>query len=327
VPFSVQPVDEVGGSIPAVSVPPPEHAAESDQARSILAGIRARIEAESQAVESRAKAGAKAIRTAYESFLKPRIKATSKRYSRYYVEQEARIMDRLDKAIGRARAGDDRPLSESTNESKLLRALFPKSDENNSLTALITPLVQAHMADGWAFFRQVDAPAGATVLDFQIADPRVQAAIEDRVIHATLVNDTTEEALRKILSDSFAEGDTPAMLADRIDAYYAANAKGPTAARPMTAALTQTNGIVNEGRMLAASFAGGLLKGWLHGSSEDPRAAHVAAESTYTSAPLPLDGQFVVNGHACSAPGDASLPIEETANCTCTLIFVPQKGA
>ena len=326
VPFSVQPVDEVGGSVPAIE-PAPAHAAAQDESRQILAGIRARIEAESRAIEDRAKAGAKALRTAYDSFLKPRIKATARRYSRYYVEQEARVMQRLDQAIGRSRATDERPLQAISNPDQLLRLMFPKSDENNSLTALITPLVNAHMADGWAFFRQADAPAGATVPDFQIEDPRVQAAIQDRVIHATLVNDTTEDALRRILADSFAEGDTPAMLADRIDAYYAEHAKGPTAPRPMTAALTQTNGVVNEGRLLAANFAGGLLKGWLHGSSEDPRPAHVAAESTYQAAPIPLNGQFVVNGHSCAAPGDASLPVEETANCTCTLVFVPEGAA
>ena len=327
VPFSVQPVSEIGGALPVAPVPAAQHAASApDEPSAIFARVRARIEADTMAAQQRAKASAKAIRTAYDAFLKPRIKATARRYSRFYLEQEQRVAKRLDAALGRARAEADMPVSDLAGQNELLRALFPKSDENATLTSLITPLVQSHMSDGWNFFRAHDAPEGSALPDFQIADPRVQTALETRVIHAAQINDTTETALRKILSDAFLEGDTPAMLSDRIHEYYVANCKGVDSVRPLTAAMTQTNGIVNEGRMLAATFAGGLLKGWLHGASDEPRPAHVAAESQYASDPIPLNLPFVVNGHSCAAPGDSSLPVEETANCTCTLIFAPAKG-
>jgi hypothetical protein len=146
------------------------------------------------------------------------------------------------------------------------------------------------------------------------------AAIERRVIQASKINETTEEDLRGVLRTAFAEGDTTVQLGERIAEYYRAHV-GETSARPMTAARTQTTGIVNDGRMLAARQAGGLLKGWLHGGSRDPREAHLAAQSKYQTAPIALDAKFVVNGHSTDAPGSTELPIGEVANCTCMVTF------
>jgi hypothetical protein len=102
---------------------------------------------------------------------------------------------------------------------------------------------------------------------------------------------------------------------------------GDKQARPMTAARTQTTGIVNDGRMLAAREVGGLRKGWLHGAPEEARSAHLDAQARYTKSPIPLEDKFEVNGHKCDAPGSTELPVEEVANCTCTVFFVAAKGA
>jgi hypothetical protein len=90
----------------------------------------------------------------------------------------------------------------------------------------------------------------------------------------------------------------------------------------MTAARTQTAGIVNEGRMIAAREVGGLKKAWLHGNPAEARDAHMAAQARYAATPIGLDQKFVVNGHECDAPGDPALPVSESANCTCMVKFV-----
>jgi hypothetical protein len=77
--------------------------------------------------------------------------------------------------------------------------------------------------------------------------------------------------------------------------------------------------------MAAARAAGGLLKGWLHGGSSEPRPAHLAAQDRYMAEPIELDEMFSVNGHEADAPGSTELPVEETANCTCCVVFV-KKG-
>ena len=75
----------------------------------------------------------------------------------------------------------------------------------------------------------------------------------------------------------FADGDSTADIGDRIAQYYADNCIGEESVRAQTAAMTQTTGLVNDGRMLAARDVGGLKKFWIHGNPKEPRESHLAA--------------------------------------------------
>ena len=83
--------------------------------------------------------------------------------------------------------------------------------------------------------------------------------------------------------------------------------------------------------MIAANEAGGLLKGWLHGGSAEPRPGHVRADQLYMAAPIPLNQKFEFQGgdgelYTCDQPGDSSLPASEVCNCSCMVTFVKAEG-
>jgi len=261
----------------------------------------------------------KGLRKAFDAYLKPREKQAARKFSRFYIEQRGRVLKRLNNG----RADDDPITGKYADMDDALKAVFPRDEEDASLIARLAPLWSEHLKDGWEFFFEHES-AGADLKDhpFQVDDPRAQAAIDRRKIQGTKINETTEEDLREIFRQGFEEGDTTAQLADRVDAYYKAHCTGETKHRPVTAAQTQTTGIVNDGRLLAAREVGGLKKGWLHGGSKEPRPEHLAAQSTYLENPIGLDEKFTVNGIEMDAPGDAAAPVSETAKCTCMVTLV-----
>jgi len=262
------------------------------------------------------------MRAAIDRLLAEREKAAARKWSRFFAEQRGRVLDRYSEIVSSAGTREDSsPQLDGTDLSAdgILSAVFPEEDENGMLWSRIGGMITSHMEDGYTFFGEHDVPS-AELGGFSVDDPRVMEAIEKRSIQASKANATTEKDLRNVLRAGFAEGDTTAQLGDRLADYYR-DQVGETKARPMTAARTQTSGIVNDGRMLAAREVGGLSKGWLHGGSKQARDAHVAAQSRYLEHPIALDDKFEVNGYMTDAPGSTELPVGEVANCTCSVVF------
>jgi HK97 family phage portal protein len=337
VPFNLQPVsdsDATGQGREAHVKRSTRSSAPSDRVDDLLAGLDAtlsRMGRESVAAErdggAEVPARWKGLRAVLDRFVAEREKAAARKWSRHFSEQRARVLDRFDELAGTSTERETRAvtLDEAGNEeASILARIFPRGDEDMNLKALIGPLVTRQLEDGFGFFAGQDAP-GVPVPGFDTADPRVMEAIDRRVIQASKVNATTESDLREIIRAGFAEGDTTAQLGMRIADYYR-DQVGEDKARPMTAAATQTTGIVNDGRMIAARSVGGLRKGWLHGGSREPRPAHLEAQARYQAAPIGLEEKFTINGFAADAPGDASLPIGEVANCTCMVTFHRAEG-
>lgn len=247
-------------------------------------------------------------------------RVAARRYSRMWLEQRDRILKRLGGDLPRGR-------SSRADEDAMASALFPRREEDAALWARIGPTVTETMQAGWNLLSQ---ETGVQVPSFQIDDPNIARAIEARRIQAAKVNDTTEEVLRTIIQQSFADGWSTAEMGDRIAAYFNENCVGEKLARPQVAAMAQTNGIVNESRMMAAKEVGGLRKGWLHGNSDQPRPGHISAQERYLNQPIDIDQPFVLQGadgqtYECQQPGDSSLPAGEVCGCTCTAVFF--KGA
>jgi HK97 family phage portal protein len=259
------------------------------------------------------------MRERFQKFIAPREKQAARKYSRYFLEQKGRVLDRLQKAMPIARAEFD-------SASGLIETIFPKPGENTALFARLAPLWSEHLKDGWQFLN-TEVGMQETKNPFAIDDPRVMAALREREIQAAKINDTTEDALRGIIGESLTAGESTAEMGDRIAAYYAENCVGETSARPMTSARTQTAGIVNQGRQMAALEVGGLEKFWIHGNPNEPREAHLAASEQYQANPIPLEEPFVVNGVEMMYPGDPSAPPAEVCNCTCTVGYRIKKAA
>jgi len=201
----------------------------------------------------------------------------------------------------------------------LLKAIFPRAGEDAALVARIGAGWRDNLRDGWNLLNET-VGVGDQANPFNVDDPRVMSALDDRRIQGLRVNDTTESDLRAILRESLEEGLTLTETADGIADYYAQHI-GESASRPMTAARTQVAGTVNDGMLASAKTLGGMRKGWLHGGSSEPREAHLAAQAQYLANPIPLDAPFTVNGYETQSPGSTELPVGEAANCTCMMVF------
>ena len=244
--------------------------------------------------------------TKFEKFLAPLEKAAAKRWSGFFVEQRGRVLKRL------------ADTARSDTAQSLLDKVFPLKDEDMHLVGKLAPLWAEHLKAGHDKF------AAETKIEnpFVVDSPNVQKAIEARKAQSLLANDTTSSEILDIFAKGLAEGSTNAMLGDEIAKYYADNCIGSESNRPLTAARTQTAGLVNEGELIAAKEAGGLLKYWIHGSPKDPRESHVKAAADYgPDNAIGLEDDFVVDGEHMQQPGDSNADIKNVANCTCSLGF------
>jgi len=307
-PFSVQSVEDVGRE-PIEEESPVEPRRKPSPEMRALHQLEAALARASKKYEN--------IRSAVNKLRKKMIKQAAGKYSRYYMEQRKRVLARISQLPDRSAASAG--ARQEGEIERLVEILLPGEAENQSLTTLISPMLAEHIRESW---KQVNDELSIPQTDnpFQIDDPRVRDAVEKRKIQGTKINDTTADDLRDILRKSFDEGWTQTQLSDAIGSYYKEHV-GESKARPQTAAATQTAGTVNDGRLAAAKSAGNLRKWWLHGGSAEPREAHVAAQTKYQAEPISLEEKFIVNGHSADAPGDAELPVEEVAHCTCIVVF------
>lgn len=307
-PLGIQSVNDVG-TIEDDREPVEPSRGSSSKAVQTLDRIEQIIRASDQPLTPKKYRG---VRKSLDALLASHEKQYAKKMARYFIEQRGRLLERLKDEAVRA---DERKAA-----SVDFAGLIQKDLENRLLLNRITPVIYEILKTGWENLnREVNVSN-----PFEIADPRIEEAIERRKIQASKVNETTEEDIRSILKDSVEAGETVTELGDRIAEYYNKNAAAETAARPMTAARTQVSGIVNDGRMAAANRVKGLKKGWLHGGSADPRPEHLEAQTRYLNNPIPLDEKFVVNGVDMDAPGDANAPVGEVANCTCMVVFTSE---
>jgi HK97 family phage portal protein len=302
IPLGVQAVDDLG--VDTIAMPAPRSA---PAAGSGSLDLIARAIAADQNTRASKQAS---LRKTFDSLVRKHTKTGARKVSRFFLEQRDRVTSRLTSTMRSA------TITRSVDDT--LAAIFPVDGENAELTKRLLGSWTEALTDGWDLAnaqmgRVEDHP-------FQLDDPQIKSAIEARKLQGAAMNDTTRNDLRKVIEESVDAGESSVQLGDRIQEYYAGQI-GETSARPQTAARTQMAGIVNDGQMAAARDAGGIRKAWLHGSPNEAREAHVAAEQTY-AAGIPLDEPFVINGQEMDAPGDAGAPVEETANCTCMVTFV-----
>jgi hypothetical protein len=263
------------------------------------------------------------LRDKFQAFIAPREKAAARKWSRFYIEQRDRVLARV-RTLPDAASAVRADLGAGLSADEMVRKIFPAT-ENGELAARLTPLWTEHLRDGFLFFN-AETGIEPVANPFEVSDPNVIAALERRTIQGSKVNETTAEDLRGLIGKAMEDGLSTAQLGDAIAEYYGAQAVGETSARPLTAARTQTAGIVNDGRMISARNVGGLKKTWIHGNPKEPRESHLAAARQYQDSPIALDEKFVVEGEEMDAPGDAAASPANTVNCTCMVGFVKSAG-
>ena len=324
-PFGVQPAGDVGRAIGPVqredSPPEAQRRGDVDSAFEVLerALTVAQVDPTAEPEPEPLPAKYQALRAKMDAMIAEQERAAARKWSRYFLEQRGRVLERVKEFLSRE-DGDTRPALSRSRVDDLISLVFPLGEENELLLRRMTDLWVAQMESGWNLLNE---QAGRTTDShpFRIEDPRIQEAIRSRTIQGSKVNETSERELRAILEESIDEGLNATQIGDRIAEYYAENI-GESAARPQTAARTQTAGIVNDGQLASAKDVGGLKKIWIHGGANDPRPAHIRAQGIYANG-IPVEEKFEINGELMDAPGDAAADVSETANCTCMVGFVP----
>lgn len=158
---------------------------------------------------------------------------------------------------------------------------------------------------------------------FNPYDQAIQQYIARHVAeNVTQIEETTRKALKQIIGDGWANGDSILQLAARM-------AKMPefSIARGETIAMTEMVALANYASRIAAGQSGVTVKKrWLSSRDARVRETHDIADETYSTVGIPLGQPFQVGNSLLMSPGDGSLGAEakELINCRCTLLYAVQ---
>lgn len=144
-----------------------------------------------------------------------------------------------------------------------------------------------------------------------------------------LITENTVKKIRQAMQETQTEGEGAVPLSKRIEATYSGFSKP----RAMLIARTETVSASNASQVAAAKATGvpNLKKEWLS-SPDDGRARDGDGEDTNHQAmdgvKVGIDEKFEVPSHDgtdhMDQPGDPSAPVDQIANCRCTVAFVTE---
>lgn len=229
----------------------------------------------------------------------------------FFEAQEKRTLARLRQTSTRkgTRHYDYGERFDSTLEKKQLDAkrVFPPGEEVRAVDASGIPdeieRIYAEFGD------DVAAQLGVA---FNLQDPKVSAAIAERVNLVKGANATTFEAIQKALIDGEIAGEGIEALARRIEGVFD-QAKG---FRARMIARTETIASANRASFLSAEQSGVVSKKiWLAAIDGRTRDHHVLADGQERL----LAGKFDVGGEQLDHPGDGGPA--NSINCRCTMLF------
>lgn len=155
-------------------------------------------------------------------------------------------------------------------------------------------------------------------LQFDAESPRVSAALDKLGQHITRVTADARQQVMSQLREAYDAGEGIEEAAGRIRAWLDdSQARGELVAR------TETNSASNAGSLFAAEMVGGVEKVWLATEDERTRETHAEADGQQVR----LSAMFDVGGYPLAHPGDPDGPVEEVANCRCTITYADDDQA
>lgn len=135
------------------------------------------------------------------------------------------------------------------------------------------------------------------------------------------MNDTTKKQLRKILSESLAEGESIELrkkaIIEAVDETFAQNKK----VRALLIARTESCTTMNAGSAILYQSENIPMKEWISVQDDSTRDAHLIMDGVV----VPMEDKFEVpatsqsEGAWMDYPGDANAPAGQVANCRCTV--------
>lgn len=229
----------------------------------------------------------------------------------YFLEQGDRVLAAFDKitagrtVVSALRASllqrADVPGGERTNE------IFNKTAENNQLKKDLRPVIVRIMEQSAAAAQEEFSLNVA----FDVTNPMVSkivAAAENRIVK---INDTTYNAIKRLLQNAIDDGESLDSVARRIRDLF----DGFSKTRATVVARTETNGIMNGAADATYRMAGIDKKEWLATLDDVTRDSHAEADGQI----VPMSSPFEVGGEALAFPGDQAGSPGNTINCRCAM--------
>jgi SPP1 gp7 family putative phage head morphogenesis protein len=231
-------------------------------------------------------------------------RAMEKAAAQFFEDQADRVIMALD-AIGLLAEGIPDNIR-ALDPDDLFEIFDPDAEDAAILDALMPTIAGVMVASGESSIASVTAG-----VQFNVADPRVQAFLSDKTLKIKDINRVTEKAMRQLLVDATAETLTVSQTSRRIRDMFTnfSKVRADTIAR--TEVVSASNAAAVEGFRQS-----GVVKGkqWLTVQDGSARDSHAA-----------IDGQEValgeLFGNGLPAPGVAGPP-EEVINCRCTVLPV-----
>lgn len=153
------------------------------------------------------------------------------------------------------------------------------------------------------------------------------------------ITDTSSKAVQDVIAQGQAEGWTIPQFQTHLETLFDQWMKGnlspqdfewfeqrlPPYRRELIAR-TETMRSANAGTLELGKEWGVQRKAWLNTDDDRTRETHIQAGLDYGESgnpgPIPIDSEFIIGGASMNAPGDPSAPVEEIANCRCTLLLL-----
>lgn len=230
----------------------------------------------------------------------------------FFTKQSKRYASRL------RRFYNQKGITKAPPTEQELTQILASEKEKAALRQLVLPIFSSLLEQSYQLaIRQMDA--GDRVFDPIRLDGAIAAATGQMV---TDVSETTERAIRKIIIEGLAEGQTTAQVQRRL-----MDSKAFDASRALMIARTEATRNTNAGAL--AAFASAADEGvpvqvmWITAGDSEVREAH-----------RELDGVFVPEGEAFSSSGGSPVgpgqfgSASEDINCRCNLIpFIDKEDA
>lgn len=183
----------------------------------------------------------------------------------------------------------------------------------------------ADAADALGLYRQNRTPEQEAVVEEAYAIPTVrewmETYLEDVENKMVQTPDSVFRQIASALDKGTAKGEGTELLSDRVQDVLDFNGTLDWPRRSELVARTETTGAFNAATLEAArvqekTLGVTLEKVWVCTIDGRTRDDHFAADGQR----VPLDGTFLVGGHELRYPGDKNAPVEQVANCRCTIV-------
>ena len=149
--------------------------------------------------------------------------------------------------------------------------------------------------------------------ELEIDEDLVAAGVIAGLVRIAQVNRTTRSQIQAIIQEGISRGKTVEAISEDIRSVFDKAIKS----RARLVAANVVSFGVNEGQMIEAAKSGYSYKVWISSQDEKVRENHNHADGQAR----PLYDPFIVGSNLMMHPGDLTAPLQETANCRCTMVF------